>query len=166
MTIKLDITPEKLFIIGYIGSDRMRVGKEAANLLGYELLVLDDLIVKKDGRPLKKLIMAMGEHEYRNREYEILETYSKKKGFVMVCGDGIVLDEMCITILKDNPTLFVEEPLELLWSRVQNDQAPLYSFLENISKPFVHEKFNELYQLRLPLYQICSTVKMEEKNEI
>src|SRR5665648_1130073 len=83
MTIKLDITPEKLFIIGYIGSDRMRVGKEAANLLGYELLVLDDLIVKKDGRPLKKLIMAMGEHEYRNREYEILETYSKKKGFVM-----------------------------------------------------------------------------------
>jgi len=163
MTIKLDPTPEKLFIIGYIGSDRRRIGEEAAHLLGYELLVLDDLIVKRDGRSLKKIIMTMGEHEYRNKEYDILETYSKKNNFVMICGDGIVLDEMCITILKDNPTLFVDEPLELLWSRVKNDQTPLYSFLENISKTFVFEKFSELYQLRLPLYQRCSTVKMEEK---
>jgi len=163
MTIKLDTTPKKLFIIGYIGSDRRRVGEEAAHLLGYELLVLDDLIVKRDGRPLKKIIMAMGEHEYRNKEYDILEMYSKKNSFVMVCGDGIVLDEMCITILKDNPTLFVDEPLELLWSRVKNDQTLLYSFLENTSKTLVFKKFSELYQLRLPLYQICSTVKMEEK---
>ncbi|MBK5263515.1 MAG: hypothetical protein JJE17_13270, partial [Peptostreptococcaceae bacterium] len=108
MTIKLDITPEKLFIIGYIGSDRVSVGEKAAHLLGYELLVLDDLIVKKDGRPLKKIIMSMGEHEYRNKEYEILEEYSRKKNFVMVCGDGIILDDMCIAILKDNPTLFVD----------------------------------------------------------
>ena len=163
MTMKLDTTPEKLFIIGYIGSDRMRVGEKAADLLGYELLVLDDLIVKKDGRPLKKIIMAMGEHAYRNKEYEILEMYSKKKDFVMVCGDGIVLDDMCISILKDNPTLFVDEPLELLWSRAKNDQTLLYSFLENDSRTFVNKKFSELYQLRLPLYQICSTVKMEEK---
>ena len=162
MTIKLDTIPEKLFIIGYIGSDRMSVAEKTANLLGYELLVLDDLIVEKDGRPLKKLIMAMGEHEYRNKEYELLEAYSKKNGFVMVCGDGIVLDDMCITILKNNPTLFVDEPLELLWLRVENDQTLLYSFFENTSKTFVFNKFRELYQLRLPLYQICNTVKMEE----
>jgi len=107
--------------------------------------------------------MAMGEHEYRNKEYEILETYSKKNGFVMVCGDGIVLDEMCTAILKDNPTLFVDEPLELLWLRAENDQTLLYSFFENTNKTLVFNKFRELYQLRLPLYQICSTVKMEEK---
>jgi len=163
MAIKLDTTPEKLFIIGFIGSDRMSIGEKAANLLGYELLVLDDLIVKKDGRPLKKIIMSMGEHEYRNKEYDILEPYCKEKNFVMVCGDGVVLDEMCIAILKNNPTLFVDEPLELLWSRVKNDQTILYSFLEDTSKPSVFNKFSELYQLRLPLYQICSTVKMEEK---
>ncbi len=163
MTIKLEPAPKKLFVIGYIGSDRMSVGEKMANLLGYQLLVLDDLIEKKDGRPLKKIIMAMGEHEYRNKEYELLEIYSKKNNFVMVCGDGVVLDEMCITVLKDNPTLFVDEPLELLWSRVKNDQPLLYSFLENTNNPNAFIKFSELYQLRLPLYQICSTVKMEEK---
>ena len=94
MTIKLDPVPKKLFIIGYIGSDRMSVGKKIANFLGYQLLILDDLIVKKDGRPLKKIIMSMGEHEYRNKEYELLEMYSKENGFVMVCGDGVVLDEI------------------------------------------------------------------------
>ncbi len=163
MTIKLEPIPQKLFLIGYIGSDRMSVGEKLSNLLGYQLLVLDDLIVKKDGRSLKKIIMSMGEHEYRNKEYELLELYSKKNNFVMVCGDGVVLDEMCITVLKNNPTLFIEEPLELLWSRVKNDQTLLYSFLENTNNPNVLKKFSELYQLRLPLYQNCSTVKMEEK---
>jgi shikimate kinase len=47
MTSKLEASPEKLFIIGYIGSDKIGVGKELSNLLGYELLILDDLIVKK-----------------------------------------------------------------------------------------------------------------------
>ncbi|HZK60978.1 MAG TPA: shikimate kinase [Anaerovoracaceae bacterium] len=162
MTIKLDITPEKLFIIGYIGSDRVSVGEKAAHLLGYELLVLDDLIVKKDGRPLKKIIMSMGEHEYRNKEYEILEEYSRKKNFVMVCGDGIILDDMCIAILKDNPTLFVDEPVDSLWLKARNDQTILYSFLSDPSEALVYKKFAELYQHRLPLYQICSTIKMEE----
>ncbi|MBK5247489.1 MAG: hypothetical protein JJE49_09525, partial [Peptostreptococcaceae bacterium] len=108
MVIRLNSVPEKLFIIGYIGSDRIGAGEKVANLLGYELLILDDLIVEKDGRTLKKIIMSMGEHEYRNKEYEILEEYSRKKNFVMVCGDGIILDDMCIAILKDNPTLFVD----------------------------------------------------------
>lgn len=163
MTIKLNTTPEKLFVIGYIGSDRVSVGEEIANSLGYAFVILDDLIEEKDGRSIKKIIMSMGEHEYRNKEYDILETYSKKNGFVMVCGDGIVLDDMCVAILKDNPTLFVDEPLALLWSRAEKDQNPLYSFLENPSNSLVHENFNALYQIRLPLYQTCSTVKMEEK---
>lgn len=163
MTIKLDSVPKRLFIIGYIGSDRKNVGEKVANLLGYQLLVLDDLIVEKDGRSLKKIIMSMGEHEYRNKEYELLEMYSRKDNFVMVCGDGVVLDDMCIAVLKDNPTLFVDEPLEALWPRVKNDQTLLYSFLQNTNESNVFKKFSELYQLRLPLYQICSTVKMEEE---
>jgi shikimate kinase len=163
MTIKLDTTPDKLFIIGFIGSDRISVGEKAANLLGYELLVLDDLIVKKDGRPLKKIIMMMGEHEYRNKEYEILEKYSREKNFVMICGDGIVLDEMCITFLKNNPTLFVDEPLDFLWLRAKDDETLLYSFLHNTNKSFAYDKFCELYKLRLPLYQSCTSVKMEGK---
>lgn len=54
MVIRLNPVPEKLFIIGYIGSDRIGAGEKVANLLGYELLILDDLIVEKDGRTLKK----------------------------------------------------------------------------------------------------------------
>jgi len=163
MVIKLNPAPEKLFIIGYIGSDRIGVGEKVANLLGYELLILDDLIVEKDGRTLKKIVMSMGEHEYRNKEYEILEEYSMNKNFVMVCGDGIVLDEMCTTFLKDNPTLFVDEPIESLWLKAKGDQTLLYSFLSNPSEAFAHKKFTELYRQRLPLYQICNNVKMEEK---
>lgn len=162
MTSKLKAAPEKLFIIGYMGSDKIGVGKELSSSLGYELLILDDLIVKKDGRSLLKIIMSMGEHEYRNKEYEILDDYSNKKGFVMICGDGIVLDEMCITLLKENPTLFVDEPVDLMWSKAKNDKTLLYSFLSSQDEAFAYKKFTELYTHRLPLYQVCSTVKMGE----
>lgn len=160
MEIKINPVPEKLFITGFIGSDRLKTGEKIAALLGFKLLILDDLIVEKDGRPLKKLIMMMGEHEYRNKEYELLEEYSKEKGFVMVCGDGVVLDDMCLAFLKKNPTLFVDEPLDLLWSRAKNDQSLLYAFLQDENKDLAFRKFSEFYEIRLPLYQLCGNIKI------
>lgn len=159
MEIKLNSVPDKLFITGYIGSDRLGAGRKISALLGYELLILDDLIVEKDGRSLKKLIMMMGEHEYRNKEYEILEEYANKSGFVMVCGDGIVLDDSCLDYLKTNPTFFVDEPLELLWERARDDKSILYAFLQEDDKDLVFKKFSEFYKIRLPLYQLCGNIK-------
>lgn len=150
--------PEKIFVTGFIGSDRMSAGQKLSETLGYPLFVLDDMIEERDGRSLKKLIMKMGEHEYRNKEYEILKEYSAKKGFIMVCGDGVVHDDMNLEILKNNPTLFVEEPLEILWSRVQNTESGLYAFLYDADKETVYEKFTAFYHLRLPLYRQCSNV--------
>lgn len=158
MATKENPIPEKLFITGFIGSDRLSVGKKYAALFGYKLLILDDLIVEKDGRPLKKLIMMMGEHEYRNKEYELLEAYDKEKGFVMICGDGIVLDDMCLGFLKKNPTFFVDEPLELLWSRAVEDNSPLYAFLHEENKQVAYKKFCEFYKIRLPLYRLCGNI--------
>lgn len=159
MEIKTNPRPDKVFITGFIGSNRLDAGKRIAHSLGYKLLVMDDLIVEKDGRPLRKLIMMMGEHEYRNKEYQILEEYEKEKGFVMVCGDGIVLDDMCLDILKRNPTLFVDEPINLLWARAKNDDSILYAFLQDEDKDRAFGKFCDFYKIRLPLYQQCGNIK-------
>ena len=160
MEINITTHPEKVFITGFIGSDRLGAGKSIADSLGFKLLVLDDLIVEKDGRPLKKIIMMMGEHDYRNKEYEILKEYDKEKEFVMVCGDGVVLDDMCLEFLKKNPTFFLDEPIELLWSRARNDNSLLYAFLQSEDKDLALQKFCGFYKIRLPLYQQCGNIKM------
>jgi len=154
--------PEKIFLTGYMGSDLAAIGKKLSDFLGYELLVLDDLIVKKDGRPLKKLIMLMGEHEYRNKEYEVLEEYSGKTGFIMICGDGVVLDQMCLDLLKKNPTVFYEEPLDLMWSRARKDESLHYAFMKDDREDLIFNKFAEFYKIRLPLYKECNTIFVEQ----
>lgn len=162
MPIKNKTKPERLFLAGYMGSDLSTLGKRLSEALGYELLVLDDLIVARDGRTLRKLIMLMGEHEYRNKEFEILEEYSHKSGFVMICGDGVVLDQMCLQLLKGNPTLFHEEPLDLLWSRAKDDKSLPYAFMHGEDDEITQKKFANFYKIRLPLYKECNTITLEQ----
>ena len=155
--------PPRIFVIGFIGSRRMERGEELARELGYQLLDLDRMIEERDGRSLKKLIMMMGEHEYRNKEYEILKELESQQGFVLVCGDGIVHDEMNLAILKREATIFVEEPLEILWERVREKADGLYAFLHDSDREMARIKFMEFYQLRLPLYREASSASEDQK---
>lgn len=148
--------PERVFVMGYIGSNALSQGEELSKKLGYRLLILDRLIEERDGRTLKKIIMTMGEHEYRNKEYEIIKEMEGEKGFVMVCGDGVVHDDMSMSLLKNQYTLFAEEPVELLWERIQDDKSGLYAFLHQEDRESARKTFMEFYQFRLPLYREAS----------
>lgn len=163
MKEKFNTQPPRIFVIGFIGSRRMERGEELARELGYQLLDLDRMIEERDGRSLKKLIMMMGEHEYRNKEYEILKELESQQGFVLVCGDGIVHDEMNLAILKREATIFVEEPLESLWERVREKADGLYAFLHDSDRERARKKFMEFYQLRLPLYREASSSVENQK---
>ena len=163
MKEKFNTKPPRIFVIGFIGSRRMERGEELARELGYQLLDLDRMIEERDGRSLKKLIMMMGEHEYRNKEYEILKELESQQGFVLVCGDGIVHDEMNLAILKREATIFVEEPLESLWERVREKADGLYAFLHDSDRERARKKFMEFYQLRLPLYREASSSVENQK---
>ena len=163
MREEFNTKPPRLFVIGFIGSRRMERGEELARELGYQLLDLDRMIEERDGRSLKKLIMMMGEHEYRNKEYEVLKELEDQQGFVLVCGDGIVHDEMNLAILKREATFFVEEPLEILWERVREKADGLYAFLHDSDRERARIKFMEFYQLRLPLYREASSASEDQK---
>ncbi len=163
MREEFNTKPPRLFVIGFIGSRRMERGEELARELGYQLLDLDRMIEERDGRSLKKLIMMMGEHEYRNKEYEVLKELEDQQGFVLVCGDGIVHDEMNLAILKREATIFVEEPLEILWERVREKADGLYAFLHDSDRERARNKFMEFYQLRLPLYREASSASEDQK---
>ncbi len=60
------------FVTGYFGAPVKEVAEKIAEYKGWKLLSLDDEIEKSDGRSVQRICMLMGEHEYRNKEYEIL----------------------------------------------------------------------------------------------
>ena len=144
---------DKIFLIGFIGAPTASVGEKISKELGYDFFILDKLIEEKDGRSIKKIIMMMGEHEYRNKEYEILKEYSQKNSFVMAIGDGALHDDMNMELLKSNPTYFIEEPLDSLWKNILNKKNHHYAFLYDENREIAFDKFKDLYNLRLPLYK-------------
>ena len=67
----------RIFVIGFMGSDRKGTAENIAKELDYQLVDLDREIEQEDGRSIQRICMTMGEHEYRNKEYESLEKLGK-----------------------------------------------------------------------------------------
>lgn len=90
----------RIFVIGFMGSERKGTAEKIAKELNYRLVDLDREIEQEDGRSIQRICMTMGEHEYRNKEYESLEKLAGQNRIVVACGDGTILDEMSREILK------------------------------------------------------------------
>ena len=66
-----------IFVTGYFGAQIIDTAAEIAQQEGMDLLILDRAIEEKDGRSIKRLCMAGGEHGYRNLEYEAVQEISE-----------------------------------------------------------------------------------------
>lgn len=144
----------RVFVIGFLGSGRKQAAEDLAAELGYEMVDLDEAIEQRDGRSVSRICMMMGEHEYRNQEYQLLSQLAQKEGIVVCCGDGVVLDDMNMEILQKNQVLVADGELspEALWEKAKNLKNPLYAFMHQSDEGAKKERFMELYHQRKHLY--------------
>lgn len=149
----------RIFVIGFLGSDRRQAAGHLAAELGYEAVDLDREIEKRDGRSISRICMTMGEHEYRNQEYERLAELAQKSGIVVCCGDGVVLDDMSMELLKQNDVLVADADLtpEELWEKAKKLENPLYAFMHQSDEEAKKAAFMDLYERRKPLF--CQFVR-------
>ena len=144
-----------IYVTGFIGSDRLSEGKKVAEESGCDLVELDKVIEEMDGRSVMRIIMLMGEHEYRNKEYEALEMLSKEKDLVVVCGDGVLFDDMCAQIMKKERIIIADcnKSCEELWEAAKGDSTIPYAFMQFSSEEEKRETFFKLYEQRRPIYK-------------
>lgn len=144
----------RIFVIGFIGSDRKGKAMEIAEEKNYRFFDLDKEIEKSDGRSIMRMCMIMGEHEYRNKEYEMLEKLSSEENIVIACGDGIIFDDMCAEILTENTVIVADHDLtcDQLWEKALSAEAPPYAFWLSSDEQEKYKRFCELYESRKPLY--------------
>ncbi len=69
-----------IYVIGFIGSDRMAVARAASEQHGVPLYDLAAEIEERDGRTIRRMVITMGEHELRNKEYETLTAILRELG--------------------------------------------------------------------------------------
>ena len=145
---------KNIYVTGFIGSDRYSLGKKLADEKGMELIVLDKFIEEIDGRSVMRIIMLMGEHEYRNKEYEALEELAKKEDLVVVCGDGTLFDEMCAELMEQGEVVIADadKSAEELWECAKEDRGIPYAFMQFGAEGEKRGSFFKLYEQRKPIY--------------
>lgn len=159
--------PERIFLIGFMGSGKTTVGKQLAELTHYAFIDMDSEIEADEAMAIRDIFIRRGEHHFRNKESRLLDTLSKKSHVVVSCGGGIIHDEINVERLKDfGPTIFLEGTARLLFERVKDDGNRPFAFLDLADEQQRFEKFADLYEKRHSHYTSASllAIKIDGKD--
>ena len=122
-----------IFVTGYLGSPIEDAARQIAREKGLDFLSLDEEIEKEDGRSVLRICMMMGEHEYRNKEYEMLQKIAdgEQNNLVVSCSDGVLYDDMSKSIIMQNELVVVGSDMNCdeLWERACRLDSSYHAFL-------------------------------------
>ncbi|MBI4201333.1 MAG: hypothetical protein HY531_03465, partial [Chloroflexi bacterium] len=62
-----------IIITGFSGTGKSRVGRAVAQLLGWELVDTDEMVVRQAGKPIARIFQDEGEDAFRRMERQALE---------------------------------------------------------------------------------------------
>lgn len=79
---------ENLLLIGYMGSGKTTVAKALSHMTGFRVIDMDEEIESIEGMPIRKMFMLYGEHEFRNKESELLDKLCNITSAVDVMSGG------------------------------------------------------------------------------
>ena len=65
--------PKRILLIGYMGSGKSTISRLLSKKTGFARIDMDQEIEKAEGLPIRKIFMKYGEHEFRNKEAELLD---------------------------------------------------------------------------------------------
>lgn len=144
----------RIFVTGYMGADTRALAENIAEETCYELIDLDAEIEKADGRTIQRICMLMGEHEYRNKEYEMLQSLKNRESIVVLCGDGIIFDDQNREVLEDNKVVLADADtdINILWERAKDLKNLPYAFMF-FGGDERKQQFIELYEQRKDIYK-------------
>lgn len=149
------------FVTGFFGSDITGTAMALAAERGAAFVSLDDEIERADGRSVLRICMVMGEHEYRNKEYECLSAMvggaaprRSPQSAVVACGDGVLLDEMSRELIMRHELIITGMDMteEDLWQNAKNQAASCHAFMYGKDEDAKRTAFGELYKRQQILF--------------
>lgn len=116
----------KLFLIGLPGSGKSTLGVKLAELLNFEFLDTDELIVKTEGLTINEIFHQFGEDHFRRLEESTLKQLNHLDNTVISTGGGLpcFYDNMNL-ILSMGFSVYLNVSPEVITKRLYavNDQS-------------------------------------------
>lgn len=116
-----NIPAKKIFLIGFMGCGKSKLGKAVANKLELPFLDLDDLVEAKNQMSIPDLFAAFGEQGFRDREKQTLQEAAIANDAIIATGGGApcFFDNMD-WMNKNGVTVFIDTPVKVLADRLIN----------------------------------------------
>jgi shikimate kinase len=151
-----------IVLIGFMGAGKTTVSKALAEKTGKEFIELDDLIVKRAGKPITRIFDEDGEICFREFEIAVTKEIAGSENRVIATGGGIVLNRINIDRLKQNGVIvcLTVSPSEILKRTAADDSRPL------LNMPDKESRIKELITGRKPFYERAAdiTVNTSRRN--
>jgi shikimate dehydrogenase len=100
-------------LIGMPGSGKTATGRALAELLGFEFVDVDELVVQAAGMPVAQIFAERGEEGFRALETRCTAEACARGGRVVATGGGVVTQPRNLFYLRQNgPVVLLERGLE------------------------------------------------------
>jgi shikimate kinase len=121
---RLHNSSPNLVLIGYRGTGKTAVGARLAQILGRELVDLDQVLVAEAGRSIPEIVAREGWPGFRRREKELVARYGTARGLVLATGGGVILDpENVQTLAAHGIIIWLTADPDTIRERLSRDQA-------------------------------------------
>ncbi|MEP0868664.1 shikimate kinase [Trichocoleus desertorum AS-A10] len=110
-----------LYLVGMMGAGKTTVGRLLAKELGYRFFDTDTLIEQSQKKSINEIFAETGESTFRDIETAVLAELSSCVRLAIATGGGIVLQRKNWSYLRHGLVVWLDAPVEVLYSRLQND---------------------------------------------
>lgn len=155
-------TIRNLALIGFMGSGKSSVGREAAHLLHFTYLDTDQVIEARAGKTVSEIFAQDGEPAFREWEVRIVEELTHRDRTVIGTGGGLPINPANLASLKTHAlVLCLWATPETLFERVRaHSHRPL------LNEPDPLAKIRQLLASREPHYRQADVLVSTEMRSV
>ena len=138
--------PDRVILIGFMGSGKTTVGRILAACLGWDIVDTDELIEARTGTPVGRIFQDLGERAFREKEAEALASLAERTKLVVATGGGAPAQPRNRKFFSAPAAIFhLRVSLQAVHRRTGDDaKRPLLSLSESALRA--------LYENRQPVY--------------
>ena len=153
-----------IVLIGYRGSGKTTVGRLLAGRLGVAFFDCDELIVAREGKPIRQIFRTGGEEAFRKVEMQIVSELASKRDCVIALGGGAILREENRRALAGSKIVYLRCQEEELLRRIKADPASADNRPHLTSHGGEIEEIRSLLLRREPIYRSAMFAELDVTN--
>jgi shikimate kinase len=115
------ISNQRIFLIGFMGCGKSKLGKSVAQKFDRPFIDLDELIESQSQMTIPQLFAVIGEQGFREKEREVLQNSAFAKDIIIATGGGAPCFFDNMEWMNNNGiTVFIDSPVKVLADRLIN----------------------------------------------